>query len=329
MVFAPEDAGAGFLRGGAERAAAESQNEPPGWTATTGTRAVTGIPVTSSEHSGSYRDGSQLRILQVQHRVVAYRRCGAGPPVLLLHGLGSNSAEMIAAFRCLRHRYEFIGVDRPGYGQSEANDMRAEDQAEWLSAFIRTIGIRRPIVVAHSIAALVAISFALRFATAGLVLIAPYCRPTRPAPMLLLRTLSHPVLGPLITAGAPAQLRRRLARNRLQAACAPDGLPRSLRDCDLISFTQGAAFAAAATELKSFNEAAMRHCFAMRQLQVPVAIVVGACDPIAAPARHARWMASRVPHARLCEAPHRGHMVHHWEPALVDRCLRDADRAIA
>ena len=41
--------------------------------------------------------------------------------------------------------------------------LRPDEQAAWLRGVLRKTGVRKPIIVAHSIAAAVALSYALRF----------------------------------------------------------------------------------------------------------------------------------------------------------------------
>jgi pimeloyl-ACP methyl ester carboxylesterase len=101
-------------------------------------------------------DGRQCHVLDQGH----------GPPVVLLHGLGSIGRELALPLLPLARRYRRIAPDRPGYGGSASlrrTRLRPDEQAAWLRGVLRKTGVRKPIIVAHSIAAAVALSYALRF----------------------------------------------------------------------------------------------------------------------------------------------------------------------
>ena len=51
-------------------------------------------------------------------RGIAYRETGAGPALVLLHGIGSGSAGWLFQLETLKG-YRLIAWDAPGYGESE------------------------------------------------------------------------------------------------------------------------------------------------------------------------------------------------------------------
>lgn len=114
---------------------------------------------------------------------VHFHRRGSGPAVVFLHGCGSIAQEIIAPLPN-DLRMEIIAPDRPGYGWSDRlpdGEAGMKTQAAWLDAFLDTIGVESCSVVAHSLAAGVALWFAALapHRVTGLVLVAPFCRPTR------------------------------------------------------------------------------------------------------------------------------------------------------
>jgi pimeloyl-ACP methyl ester carboxylesterase len=124
------------------------------------------------------------------------------PAVVLLHGNGSIAEEVLRALPAspgLRR----IAPDRPGYGYSAPLPDRLRGplgQAAWLEAFLNCIGIRRTLIVAHSLAAGTAFCFAGRRPEqlSRLILFAPFCRPTPHRWIPGLRLAVAPLIGGLI-----------------------------------------------------------------------------------------------------------------------------------
>ena len=51
-------------------------------------------------------------------KTISYRETGAGPALVLLHGIGSGSAGWLLQLETLKG-YRLIAWDAPGYGESE------------------------------------------------------------------------------------------------------------------------------------------------------------------------------------------------------------------
>ena len=113
-------------------------------------------------------------------QTIAYRAAGdeAAPPIVLLHGIGSNSAGYRAQLAALATRHRVIAWDAPGYGQSSAFAIAtpgAEDYAEAVMAMMTALGVSRATVVGSSWGSVIAATFAAQYAyaTRALVLSAP------------------------------------------------------------------------------------------------------------------------------------------------------------
>lgn len=167
---------------------------------------------------------------RIGRRRVHLLESGAGAPLLLLHGLGGLAQEMMVALGSLADGYRLIAPDRPGYGFSDplpADWMGPWGQAVWLAQLVdRAIG-RDTVVVAHSLAAGPALCLALGWPdrVAGLVLVAPFCRPTPEKRMLWLRAATAPVLGTPLRSLVVPWLAPMVGGRRLTAVFAPDPLP--------------------------------------------------------------------------------------------------------
>jgi pimeloyl-ACP methyl ester carboxylesterase len=251
---------------------------------------------------------------------------GTGTPVIFLHGLGSFSGEILSPFTIQPPAGRYIALDRPGYGFSDplpAASSGPDAQAGWLESLLNALEIPAAVIVAHSIGAATALHFASSRPdrVAGLLLLAPYCRPTRPAFAPLLRAAMLPLIGRpvrrLIRFAA-----ERLGEARLAALFRPNPVPARMKGFPLRHVTRSRALLAMGNELRGFNRAMMTLSLRLRRIRTRTVILTGDSDAIAADTRHALWLARRLPRAELVMLPRTGHMPHHVAPGAADRALR-------
>ena len=100
---------------------------------------------------------------------------GPGRPVVLLHGVASNSRIWLLVGPLLQERFHVYALDQRGHGESDKPD-RGYDFATVagdLAAFVNELGLQRPVVVGHSWGGNVALEFAATHPQrlAGLVLV--------------------------------------------------------------------------------------------------------------------------------------------------------------
>jgi len=262
------------------------------------------------------------RLVHAGGRTVHVLESGSGPPCVLLHGLGGLAQEILAPLEPLAGRFRLVAPDRPGYGWSDPlppSDMTPAGQAAWLGRLLDRLGVRRCRLVAHSIGSATALCFALARPRQvdGLMLLAPFCRPTRPAAMPLLRLAVAPVVGVPVRHWLVPALADRLARPRLAGLFAPDPVPDCFTGFPVAHAAGPAALEAMAAELRGFNTAMIPAALRLRRLRLPVTVVAGTADPVADTDRHARWLAARLPRARLALLDGVGHMPHHVRPGPV------------
>ncbi len=99
--------------------------------------------------------------VQVDGLRIAYRRAGAGPALVLLHGAFSDSREWRRQLEGLSDEFTVIAWDAPGFGQSSdpPASFRALDYARCLAGFIHSLRLQRPHLVGLSFGAVLALEF--------------------------------------------------------------------------------------------------------------------------------------------------------------------------
>ena len=90
---------------------------------------------------------------------VSVRIAGAGPDVILLHGIGSGSGSWIYQLAGLSSRYRITAWDAPGYGASipvSGDAASVDDYVARLAALVDALSLDRFLLVGHSLGALIA-----------------------------------------------------------------------------------------------------------------------------------------------------------------------------
>jgi pimeloyl-ACP methyl ester carboxylesterase len=270
-----------------------------------------------------------LVALEPDHRIAPRRRervQTSGPrdgrAVVLIHGLASLSDEVLFPLQepLTGSGYRVIAIDRAGYGGSDPappGAMSPSAQAERLRQRLRRMGLRDVIVVAHSVGAASALRLAQSRDTpvAGLVLVNPFCRPTRPKAAIGLRAANAPLIGRLIRRALPA-LAPLLGRRMVRAA-----LHRGQRSPDFRAFpwrrmAQPTAVTAMADDLLNFNMDMIALRTDLRRLKTPTLVLADPDDPVIDGRAHARWLSARLPVAAVRWRP-QGHLLHHAAPDEV------------
>lgn len=92
-------------------------------------------------------------------RVFSYRENGAGPSMVLLHGIGSGSGSWFHQLHGLAERFRLIAWDAPGYGKTTPlarQTPHASDYAAALHLFLGALDIQPEILIGHSLGAMMA-----------------------------------------------------------------------------------------------------------------------------------------------------------------------------
>lgn len=93
--------------------------------------------------------------------MLTYDERGAGTPVVFLHGLGSNRRRWDPIIEQLPVSWRCVAVDLPGHGESPAEGCDTASALGAVHELVVGLGIERPIVVGHSLGAVVALLYAV------------------------------------------------------------------------------------------------------------------------------------------------------------------------
>ncbi|WP_075215272.1 alpha/beta fold hydrolase [Mongoliimonas terrestris] len=274
------------------------------------------------------------RTVVVDGRRIHFHVRGNGPPVLLLHGLGSLAEEMLPAFQACLPGRRLIAPDRPGYGYSDPlpeAEAGPDGQADRIAGFLAVLGIDQATVVAHSIGAGTGLALAARHPArvSALLLLAPFCRPTPHASMPLLRTAITPLIGKVVRSAVVPLIAPLIGPGVIAAALSPNRVPDYLSDFPYGHAGRDSAILAMAAELLAFNDAMALIAPRLAEGRVPIAVLVGDADEIALPDWHLAWLSALRPDTRVTTLAGIGHAPHHAAGAAVSALAADLTRRAA
>ena len=260
---------------------------------------------------------------------------GSGQAILLIHGLGGQTAHFdygVADYLARRHRV--VVVDRPGSGHSTREASTPADvstQAASLAALIDKLGLERPTVAGHSLGGAIALTLALEHPAkvGALALVAPLTHVQDTAPEVFkalaiesswLRKL---FAWTLATPGSIAGGKKVLA-----AVFAPESAPRDfpVKGGGMLSL-RPRQFLAASADMQALPGHMPRVQARYGELSVPTGVLYGREDAILDWQANGQALADKVAGARLLLVDG-GHMLPVTQPQVVaefvEQCARQA-----
>lgn len=104
---------------------------------------------------------SDKQVMVAGHRL-HYVEAGAGPPVVLLHGLGSDARAWRQTIPALASSYHVFALDQIGFGQSDKPDIpyRVGVLVDSLTGFLDAVGLKKTTLIGNSLGGWVATTFA-------------------------------------------------------------------------------------------------------------------------------------------------------------------------
>lgn len=252
---------------------------------------------------------------------LAYDRCGAGPPLVLLHGAGHRRQGWLPVIDLLAKHRDVISVDFPGFGESpplpDHLSYELDTAVLVLSEFFANLGLDRPHAAGNSMGGLVSLVLAQRgmarsataLSPAGLW--TPMGRRVSLGMVRSLRTTARHMPPKLATRLAQTPAGRTLMCGILFAR--PDLLEPHVLLGDMRAFAGAVGFAPSLA-------AGDKIIFTGRVPDVPVTIAWGARDLLFKRPR-AESVIRLIPHARLLRLPGCGHVPMSDNPELVAHVL--------
>jgi pimeloyl-ACP methyl ester carboxylesterase len=256
---------------------------------------------------------------------------GEGPDLVLLHGALATSHDWLAGpFDALSRDFRVTAIDRPGHGSSRRPRFEGtpRDQARQIKQGLDLLGIERPILVAHSFGALVALAYAELYPRepAALVLAAPLAFPEpRPVEHGLLAPRAAPMMGPFLSAMAAATVDRVLIEGLQALMFFPQPVPSEWKATfpyDQILSAEG--MVAQGEDAAAILPMAPASLIDLQAVRVPVHILMGTADRIVSNSLHGGPLAKLLPDARIEMVEGAGHMVHHAAPETIIAAVRGA-----
>ena len=264
------------------------------------------------------------------------RDSGAGPAVLLVHGLGGQMSHFdYGIVEQLARSHRVVVVDRPGSGHSLRDELTSADvsaQAQALAVLIDKLGLGRPTVVGHSLGGAIALTLALEHpaSVGALALVAPLTHAPETAPQVFkaltietrwVRTL---FAWTLATPGAIVGSKKVLA-----AVFAPEQAPAdfAVKGGGLHSL-RPTQFLAASRDLQAIPARMPLVQGRYAELNLPLAVLYGRQDAILDWQTNGQALVDKVPGARL-ELVEGGHMLPITQPQVVADFVERTARAAA
>ncbi|CAG4887315.1 alpha/beta fold hydrolase [Paraburkholderia saeva] len=262
----------------------------------------------------SVRAVSRGEAAGTSYSVYAPQSEDARATVVLIHGVGMNQTVWSPQIGALTTSYRVVVYDMLGHGDSALPTAAPtlEEYASQLKALLDAMHIERAHVVGHSMGALVALEFALRYPQRTLSVVtlnAVYDRTPAQREAVMTRAAT---LGDVLDAGVDATLSRwfgdPVPGHLTQAAQAVRGL---LLSVDPVGY---------ARTYRLFARSDDAHVGRLAGLAVPALFLTGECDPNSSPAM-SRAMAAATPSGRAEIIANERHMMNVTDPEGVNERL--------
>lgn len=103
--------------------------------------------------------------LSEPYGTLSYRDTGAGRPIVLIHGVGMQSAAWAPQIKALSKTHRVIALDMPGHGGSALleRDAQLPDFVDWLQAALSALELEHVSLAGHSMGALIAMGYAVTY----------------------------------------------------------------------------------------------------------------------------------------------------------------------
>lgn len=258
---------------------------------------------------------------------------GSGQPVILIHGASGNLRDMTFSLApAVSRNYRAIAMDRPGFGYSDRPEEQGFDpavQARILRGAALDIGAEKPIIVGHSWAGSLVLSWALQFPeeVGGVVILSGATMPWGGDLSFFYTLGASPVFGPLVADMLSVFVNQGRINDAVERVFEPQtpppgyaayiGGPLSTRPMTVRANSE---------DLDNLNEILKRQSQDYANIDRPVEILHGTVDKIVGIGIHSVPLNQRLPRSNLTILEGIGHMPHH---AAQDEVLAAIGRLAA
>jgi pimeloyl-ACP methyl ester carboxylesterase len=292
-------------------------------------------PIQEKERGAAFRELrypgplQKTRLLRAGDQEIAYSESGKGDRALLLiHGLGSSMPVWSRNVQALARQHRVVAIDLPGYGKSSKGPYPYSMAffAEVVDRVIDALGLRRVVLIGHSMGGQIALTHALLRPkkAEALVLVAPAgLERFTPAEAELLTRMVTPEA---VVKTPPDRVRLQIAANFVQMPAEAEFLVR-----DRLRVIGGPDFG-------DYAHAVSRSVAAMLdgpvydrlpEIAVPALVLFGDKDALipnrplhgGGPRQVAEAGAARLPGGRLVMVPQGGHLLQFERPDEVNQAI--------
>jgi len=255
------------------------------------------------------------RIVRARNAQRAYFEAGSGEPVVLLHGIGARAFSWETQLARWSNAYRVVAWDAPGYGHSDDLPHSEPETAEYADALLDlldTLAIERPIVVGHSLGALIAGTFAARHPQrlSALVLLSVACGYGH------LSFIDRERLFATRAGDLQAMGIAEFAQKRAASIVSPHALPEHIaRVRDAMSSIRESGYLAAMRMLTNGDLLAITP-----NIRVPTLVACGSVDTVTPPEQNRR-VAESIPGAAFALVDGAGHAVYVERPDELEACV--------
>jgi len=252
---------------------------------------------------------------------LAYERAGAGPALVLLHGLGHRRQGWAAVRDKLTPHRDVISVDLPGHGESPP--LRATGQppveaiAAQTAALLSELGLSRPHLAGNSLGGTIALALAAQGHAASVTVLSPAGFPSHGYEFYYDRALF--TLTRMVARGIAPLVPVLSASTAGRALLYASMVTRPSRITPEQARGDVAGFAAAGQVMRAVFAGPVRFTASVPG-DVPVTIGWGASDRVL-PRSNARIAQRQFPAARFVPLPGCGHVPMTDDPDLVAQVL--------
>lgn len=247
---------------------------------------------------------------------VTYEKAGQGEPVVLLHGIGSNSRSWRRQLEFLSDWYTAVAWDAPGYGGSFDPDhsWQMADYAASLNTFLDDLELDRIHLVGLSMGGVIAAEFCRLHQDRLLsLLLADTHRggAAKDPPEAQDRALNDRLMA------FRTKSREQFARERVPRLLSPEASPHLIEDAvDIMKEVRSPGYEIAAIALAKSDVRDM-----LPKIYIPTLVICGELDRVCPP-EEAKRIAAAIPAARLELIPGAGHLSNQERPTEFNSAMR-------